>query len=151
MVEVCRPDTKLRSCMECTWSHIRTFRLDMKGSIDYTGRGFCYNRAGRVTVRAEEGQCERPRSGSEAVKCAPSFQFIQVSKDDTYVHLQCLQQVASDILPHQLLSLRPGQHDVPLLQESRNVSLCDLCLRVHPVLQLAQPLGRKPQLCLCRC
>lgn len=134
MVEVCRPDTKLRSCMECTWSHIRTFRLNMKGSIDNTGRGFCYNRAGRVTVRAEEGQCERPRSGSEAVKCAPSFQFIQVPENDTYVHLQSLQQIALYILPHQLLCLCPRECNVSLLQESCNVSLGNLRLRVHSVL-----------------
>ncbi len=62
------------------------------------------------------------------------------------MHLQRLQQIALHVLPHQLLGLRPRECNVSLLQERRDVSLCYLSLRVHPVLQLPQPLSRQPEL-----
>ena len=77
---------------------------------------------------------------------APSFEFVQMAEDDTYVHLQRLQQVAPHVLPHQFLRLCPRERDIPLLEEGRDVPLRDLRLRVHPVLQLPEPLRGEAQL-----
>ena len=66
------------------------------------------------------------------------------------MHLQSLQQVTLDVLPDQLLRLRTRERNIALVEERSNVSLCNLGLGIHPVLQLPQPLGREPQLGLFR-
>ena len=88
----------------------------------------------------------REDASARTVGHTPAFQLVQVSKYDADVHLQGLHEIAFDVVPHQLLCLCSRQRDVALLQEGRDVPLRDLCLRVHPVLQLAQSLGSEPHL-----
>ena len=62
------------------------------------------------------------------------------------MHLHRLKQITLDILSEELLRLCPRERDIPLLEEGRDVPLRDLRLRVHPVLQLPEPLRGEPQL-----